>query len=111
MSNENQLTTGQQLADRYKPLQNFLLCVEYVTNQTKSGLFIPDGVASRNNKRALVLAAGPGKTSGEPMNCKAGEVVLLPNSGYAEIMIEERPYYVLRDDAVMIKCVDQYAGV
>lgn len=95
------------------PTQNYLLCTEFEANERQGGLFIPDGISARNNKRALVLKAGPGRIINgqlEQLTCKPGDIVLLPNVGYAEIMIEDRPYYVLRDDSVMFKCVDQYAG-
>ncbi|MEF9931007.1 MAG: co-chaperone GroES [Bacteroidales bacterium] len=83
-----------------KPLADRVL-VEPKEAETKtaSGLFIPD-TAKEKPMEGKVLAVGPGKKD-EPMELKAGDVVLYGKYAGTEINVDGKSYMIMRQSDVL----------
>ena len=67
--------------------------------KTASGLFIPD-TAKEKPQEGKVIAVGPGKKD-EPMEVKAGDVVLYGKYAGTEINVDGKAYMIMRQSDVL----------
>lgn len=83
-----------------KPLADRVL-VEPKEAETKtaSGLFIPDS-AQEKPLQGVVIAAGNGKKD-EPMEVKAGDVVLYGKYAGTEITFEGKKYLIMKQSDIL----------
>lgn len=83
-----------------KPLADRVL-VEPKEAETKtaSGLYIPD-TAKEKPMEGKVLAAGPGKKD-EPMELKAGDIVLYGKYAGTEINVDGKSYMIMRQSDIL----------
>ena len=83
-----------------KPLADRVL-VEPKEAETKtaSGLYIPD-TAKEKPQQGTVVAAGPGKKD-EPMELKAGDVVLYGKYAGTEVSYEDKKYLIMKQSDVL----------
>ena len=83
-----------------KPLADRVL-VEPKEAETKtaSGLYIPD-TAKEKPQQGVVIAVGPGKKD-EPMELKAGDVVLYGKSAGTEVSYEDKKYLIMKQSDVL----------
>lgn len=74
------------------------------TEQTKSGLFLPD-TAQEKPQEALVLAVGNGKLldngTRTPIDLKPGDKVLYSKYAGTEIKQDEEEYIILRETDIL----------
>lgn len=83
-----------------KPLADRVL-IEPQEAQTKTaaGIYIPD-TAKEKPQQGKVIAAGPGKKD-EPMEVKAGDVVLYGKYSGTEVTVEEKKYLIVRQQDIL----------
>lgn len=83
-----------------KPLADRVL-VEPKEAETKtaSGLYIPD-TAKEKPQQGVVVAVGPGKKD-EPMELKAGDVVLYGKYAGTEVSFEDKKYLIMKQSDVL----------
>ena len=83
-----------------KPLADRVL-VEPKEAETKtaSGLDIPD-TAKEKPQQGVVIAVGPGKKD-EPMELKAGDVVLYGKYAGTEVSYEDKKYLIMKQSDVL----------
>ena len=83
-----------------KPLADRVL-VEPKEAETKtaSGLYIPD-TAKEKPQQGVVIAVGPGKMD-EPMELKAGDVVLYGKYAGTEVSYEDKKYLIMKQSDVL----------
>ena len=83
-----------------KPLADRVL-VEPKEAETKtaSGLYIPD-TAKEKPQQGVVIAVGPGKKD-EPMELKAGYVVLYGKYAGTEVSYEDKKYLIMKQSDVL----------
>lgn len=83
-----------------KPLADRVL-VEPKEAETKtaSGLYIPD-TAKEKPQEGKVLAVGPGKKD-EPMEVKAGDIVLYGKYAGTEINVDGKSYMMMRQSDIL----------
>ena len=83
-----------------KPLADRVL-VEPKEAETKtaSGLYIPD-TAKEKPQQGVVIAVGPG-TKDEPMELKAGDVVLYGKYAGTEVSYEDKKYLIMKQSDVL----------
>ena len=83
-----------------KPLADRVL-VEPKEAETKtaSGLYIPD-TAKEKPQQGVVIAVGPGKKD-EPMELKAGDVVLYGKYAGTEVSCEDKKYLIMKQSDVL----------
>ena len=83
-----------------KPLADRVL-VEPKEAETKtaSGLYIPD-TAKEKPQQGVVTAVGPGKKD-EPMELKAGDVVLYGKYAGTEVSYEDKKYLIMKQSDVL----------
>lgn len=90
------------MARRLIPLLDRVL-VEKVQAATKTsgGVLLPESAVSKVNE-GVVLAVGPGRRTKEgellPMSVKAGDKVLLPEYGGAQVKLDNKELYLYRDE-------------
>lgn len=78
-----------------KPLADRILIEpKEAETKTASGLFIPD-TAKEKPQEGKVIAVGPGKKD-EPMEVKAGDVVLYGKYAGTEINVDGKAYMIMR---------------
>ena len=83
-----------------KPLADRVLIEpQEAMTQTASGLYIPD-TAKEKPQQGKVLAVGPGKKD-EPMELKAGDVVLYGKYSGTEVTVDEKKYLIVRQSDVL----------
>jgi len=79
------------------------------TEQTKSGLFIPD-TAQEKPQEALVVAVGPGKLQDNgtrtPIDLKVGDKVLYSKYAGTEIKQIDEEYLILRESDILAVVTD-----
>ena len=91
-----------------KPLGDRILIKEHEqTENTVSGIFIPDSASIEDVKLADVIAVGPGLFSQNgtpiPMTIKEGDVVAIPPYHQGnEIKLNGETYLVLRESDVLM---------
>ncbi len=88
-----------------KPLSNHIFVEPIKEEKTsKSGIVIPD-TAEEKPMMGKVLAVGPGKMNEEgkilPLSVKVSDKVLFTKYAPTEIKIDDKEYYVIREDDVM----------
>ena len=83
-----------------KPLADRVL-VEPKEAETKtaSGLYSPD-TAKEKPQQGVVIAVGPGKKD-EPMELKAGDVVLYGKYAGTEVSYEDKKYLIMKQSDVL----------
>ena len=83
-----------------KPLADRVL-IEPQEAQTKTagGIYIPD-TAKEKPQQGKVIAAGPGKKD-EPMEVKAGDVVLYGKYAGTEVTVEDRKYLIVKQQDIL----------
>ncbi|MBQ0093166.1 MAG: co-chaperone GroES [Bacteroidales bacterium] len=83
-----------------KPLADRVL-IEPQEAQTKTagGLYIPD-TAKEKPQQGKVLATGPGKAD-EPMEVKAGDVVLYGKYAGTEVTVENKKYLIVKQSDIL----------
>lgn len=73
---------------------------------TKGGIMIPEKATSKV-LNATVVAVGPGirKETGEHITCsvKPGDKVLLPEYGGTRLELDNKEYYIFRDNDILGK--------
>ena len=67
--------------------------------KTASGIIIPDN-AKEKPQEGTVIAAGPGKKD-EPMELKAGDVVLYGKYAGTEVTVDGKNYLIMRQSDVV----------
>jgi len=67
--------------------------------KTASGLFIPDS-AKEKPQQGVIVAAGPGKKD-EPMEVKAGDVVLYGKYAGTEVSYEDKKYLIMKQSDIL----------
>ena len=83
-----------------KPLADRILIEpKEAETKTASGLFIPD-TAKEKPQEGKVIAVGPGKKN-EPMEVKAGDVVLYGKYAGTEINVDGKAYMIMRQSDVL----------
>ena len=91
-----------------KPLGDRILVKEHEqTENTVSGIFIPDSASIEDVKLADVIAVGPGLFSQTgtpiPMSIKEGDVVAIPPYHQGnEVKLNGETYLVLRESDVLM---------
>ncbi|MCW9054392.1 MAG: co-chaperone GroES [Candidatus Pacebacteria bacterium] len=72
---------------------------------TKSGIIIPETVKGEKPEEGVVVAVGEGRQleSGEraPMTVKVGDRVVFSKYGLDEVSINEKEYYILREENIL----------
>ncbi len=83
-----------------KPLADRVL-IEPQEAQTKTaaGIYIPD-TAKEKPQQGKVIAAGPGKKD-EPMEVKAGDVVLYGKYAGTEVTVEDKKYLIVKQSDIL----------
>ena len=83
-----------------KPLADRVL-IEPQEAQTKTagGIYIPD-TAKEKPPQGKVIAAGPGKKD-EPMEVKAGDVVLYGKYAGTEVTVEDKKYLIVKQQDIL----------
>ena len=83
-----------------KPLQDRVV-VEPKEAETKTaaGLYIPD-TAKEKPQQGKVIAVGPGKKD-EPMEVKAGDVVLYGKYAGTEVTVEDKKYLIVKQQDIL----------
>ncbi len=83
-----------------KPLADRVL-IEPQEAQTKtaSGIYIPD-TAKEKPQQGKVVAAGPGKKD-EPMEVKAGDVVLYGKYAGTEVTVDDVKYLIVKQSDIL----------
>ena len=86
--------------DMIKPLADRVL-IEPQEAQTKTagGIYIPD-TAKEKPQQGKVIAAGPGKKD-EPMEVKAGDVVLYGKYAGTEVTVEDKKYLIVKQQDIL----------
>ncbi|MDR3503082.1 MAG: co-chaperone GroES family protein [Legionella sp.] len=84
---------------KLKPIQDVVLVTED-TFESKTGLFVPEGVTVNVNLTGTVAAVGPSVTS-----VTEGEKVLLKPLKFLSIVHEGSKYLVLRENEVIARIV------
>ncbi len=69
--------------------------------QTAGGVYLPETKLEKPNE-GKVVAVGPG-LKGEPMQCKEGDTVLLPEYGGHTVKLGEEEYQLFRDEDILGK--------
>ena len=83
-----------------KPLADRVL-IEPQEAQTKTagGIYIPD-TAKEKPQQGKVIAAGPGKKD-DPMEVKAGDVVLYGKYAGTEVTVEDKKYLIVKQQDIL----------
>ena len=83
-----------------KPLADRVL-IEPQEAQTKTagGIYIPD-TAKEKPQQGKVIAVGPGKKD-EPMELKAGDVVLYGKYAGTEVTVEDKKYLIVKQQDIL----------
>ena len=83
-----------------KPLADRVL-IEPQEAQTKtaSGLYIPD-TAKEKPQQGKIIAVGPGKKD-EPMEVKAGDVVLYGKYAGTEVSVDDKKYLIVMQSDIL----------
>ena len=83
-----------------KPLADRVL-IEPQEAQTKTagGIYIPD-TAKEKPQQGKVIAVGPGKKD-EPMEVKAGDVVLYGKYAGTEVTVEDEKYLIVKQQDIL----------
>jgi chaperonin GroES len=83
-----------------KPLADRVL-IEPQEAQTKTagGIYIPD-TAKEKPQQGKVIAVGPGKKD-EPMEVKAGDVVLYGKYAGTEVTVEDKKYLIVKQQDIL----------
>ena len=83
-----------------KPLADRVL-IEPQEAQTKTagGIYIPD-TAMEKPQQGKVIAVGPGKKD-EPMEVKAGDVVLYGKYAGTEVTVEDKKYLIVKQQDIL----------
>ena len=83
-----------------KPLADRVLIEpKEAETKTASGIYIPD-TAKEKPQQGTVLAVGPGKTD-EPMEVKAGDVVLYGKYAGTEVTVEDKKYLIVKQSDIL----------
>ncbi len=67
--------------------------------KTASGIFIPD-TAKEKPQQGTVVAVGPGKAD-EPMEVKAGDVVIYGKYAGTEITVDDKKYLIVKQSDIL----------
>lgn len=67
--------------------------------KTASGIFIPD-TAKEKPQQGTVVAVGSGKAD-EPMEVKAGDVVIYGKYAGTEITVDEKKYLIVKQSDIL----------
>lgn len=67
--------------------------------KTAAGIYIPD-TAKEKPQQGKVIAAGPGKKD-EPMEVKAGDVVLYGKYAGTEVTVEDKKYLIVKQQDIL----------
>ena len=86
------------MSDKMVACGSYMLC-ELAPEKSTGGILIPDSVKSRDNKRAVVTSKGP-ECVGE---IKLGDVVLLPQVGFATIKVKSSTMFLIKERDVMAR--------
>lgn len=97
---EPQLKIFKNYRIMIKPLADRVL-VEPKEAETKtaSGLYIPD-TAKEKPQQGTVIATGPGKKD-EPMEVKAGDVVIYGKYAGTEVTVEDKKYIIMKQSDIL----------
>ena len=83
-----------------KPLADRVLIEpKEAETKTASGIYIPD-TAKEKPQQGTVLAVGPGKAD-EPMEVKAGDVVLYGKYAGTEVTVEDKKYLIVKQSDIL----------
>ncbi|XP_004493381.1 10 kDa chaperonin, mitochondrial-like isoform X2 [Cicer arietinum] len=92
------------MAKRLIPLFNRVLVEKIVPpSKTNAGILLPEQSSKLNSGK--VVAVGPGFHGKDgkivPVAVKEGDTVLLPEYGGTEVKLNEKEYYLYRDDDIL----------
>ena len=83
-----------------KPLAvRVLIEPQEAQTKTAAGIYIPD-TAKEKPQQGKVIAAGPGKKD-EPMEVKAGDVVLYGKYAGTEVTVEDKKYLIVKQSDIL----------
>tara|TARA_R110000851_G_scaffold103340_16_gene220334 strand:+ start:477 stop:836 length:360 start_codon:yes stop_codon:yes gene_type:complete len=85
--------------NRMVPLNGYIIG-QQAPERSMGGILIPTTVASLNNKRVVVLEVG-----GDVTSVKPGDVVVLPQVGFAIIRQKGREFFLIKERELMAKWV------
>lgn len=84
---------------------NIIVVPEKKELKTKGGILLPESVEKEKPQVGEVVAVGPGKLSenGErlKMQVKKGDMVLFAKYSPQEIKMDEKEYFILKEDDVL----------
>jgi len=89
-----------------KPLSDYIL-IEPIkeTEQTKSGILLPETAEKERPEQGRVIAVGPGRktSSGKviPLEVKAGDKVLFTKYGPNEIKVGDKEYLIAKAEDIL----------
>jgi len=92
---------------RFLPLFDRVLVERFAPElKTKGGIMLPEKSVGKVLD-ATVVAVGPGKTSDVgsviPLSVKVGDRVLLPEYGGTKVTLEDKEYFLFRDNDILGK--------
>ncbi|XP_051145094.1 10 kDa chaperonin, mitochondrial-like [Andrographis paniculata] len=92
------------MAKRLIPLLNRVLVEKIVPpSKTTGGILLPEKSSKLNSGK--VVAVGPGLRDKDgnnvPVAVKEGDTVLLPEFGGTQVKLNEKEYYLYRDDDIL----------
>ncbi len=83
-----------------KPLADRVLIEpQEAQSKTAGGLYIPD-TAKEKPQQGKVLSTGPGKAD-EPMEVKAGDVVLYGKYAGTEVTVDDKKYLIVKQSDIL----------
>ncbi len=91
---------------KLQPLSdNIVVLPQKQEEKTKSGIILPDSISKEKPQIGEVISVGPGKLlqdgKRQQMQVKKGDKVLFSKYSPQEIKIDDKEYYILREDDVL----------
>ena len=89
-----------------KPLSDHILIEPMKqTEQTKTGILLPETAEKERPGQGKVIAVGPGKktSSGKviPLEVKEGDIVLFTKYGPNEVKIDDKEYLIAKEEDIL----------
>lgn len=99
------VATVSKKASKLKPLNDKILVEKAEAQEkTEGGIFLP-GSSQEKPQEGVVVAVGPGATNEkgdkQPMNVKAGDLVLYSKYSGTEIRIEGKDFLIISEKDVL----------
>lgn len=76
-----------------------------VHKKTASGIFIPENTNKEKGEIGIVVSVGEGSLDKNgkiiPVKVKVGDKIIFSKYGYDEIMLEEKKYFILKEENIL----------